>query len=134
MQTIGTVRLTLLRAMYLLIGVGLTLTIGPLIVSPPDGPVDARTVARALLGALALLSLLGVRHPFRMLPIMMFELVWKLVWVLAFGLPAWWRGGMEPYAAETLVACLAGVVMVPLVLPWRYVVAHYVPGRSGGAA
>ena len=126
MPEITTLRLILLRAMYLLIAVGLGLTIWPLILSPPDLVANPRSVVRALLGALAVLSAIGIRYPLQMLPLLLFELLWKTIWVVASALPMWLHGDIDPYAADTLFACLIGVVLVPIVIPWRYVVAHYV--------
>lgn len=126
MHDVSTFRLHLLRAMYLLVALGLGLTIWPLILSPPDTVADHRTVIWSLLGALGLLMLLGLRYPLKMLPLMLFELLWKLVWVLAFALRMWRDTGLDDYASETLFACLIGVVLVPLVLPWRYLLDQYV--------
>ena len=78
-----------------------------------------------MLGALTLLSLLGVRYPLKMLPLLFFELAWKTVWVLSFGLPLWLAGQLDAGTAETLQACLFGVVLCPLVIPWGYVRRHY---------
>lgn len=119
-------RLWLLRAMYLLMALGLALTIWPLLLSPHPGRADSGTVVWSLLGALALVSALGVRWPLRLLPVLVFELAWKLIWVITFGLPAWQQGGMTPYASETLYNCLLGVVLLPLVLPWGYLWRQYV--------
>jgi len=130
MSEVGTLRLYLLRAMYVLIAVGLGLTVWPLIVSPPDTAANAKTVIRALLGALALLAALGVRYPLRMLPLLLLELLWKVIWVVAFALSMWLHGGLDDYASETLFACLMGVVLVPIVIPWRYVLENYV--RAAG--
>lgn len=132
---VSTLRLYLLRAMYALIAVGLGLTIWPLIVTPPFN-ADAGSVVRALLGALALLAALGIRYPLKMLPLLIFELLWKVIWVVASALPMWLGPGLDAYAAETLFACLIGVVLVPLVIPWGYFHAHYIrapgePWRSG---
>jgi hypothetical protein len=126
MPHLSTLRLTLLRAMYLLIAVGLALTIWPSIISPPNFIANPNSVIRALLGALAVLAALGIRYPLKMLPLMLFELLWKVVWVVASALPMWLHGGLNPYAADTLFACLMGVVLVPIVLPWRYVMVHFV--------
>jgi hypothetical protein len=123
-------RLYLLRAMYLLMAVGLGFTFWPLIVAPPNLIADSKTVVRALLGALGLLSLLGVRYPIRMLPLLLFELLWKIIWVAAFAIPLWLSKGLDAYAEETLFACLMGVVLVPIVLPWGYVLRHYVLERG----
>ena len=125
MLQLSTVRLYLLRAMYLLMAVGLGLTVWPLIVAPSDLSAGPKTVIRALLGALGLLALLGIRYPVRMLPLLMFELLWKVIWVVAFALPVWLHGQLDAYASETLFACIMGVVLVPIVIPWRYVFGQY---------
>ena len=130
MSEIGMLRLYLLRGMYLLIGVGLALTVWPLILNPPGTAANANTVIRALLGALAVLSLLGLRYPLKMLPLLLFELLWKLIWVFDFALRMWLATGLDEYASETLFACLIGVVLVPLVIPWGYVFKHYI--RAAG--
>jgi hypothetical protein len=125
MSEVSTLRLYLLRGMYLLMAVGLALTVWPSIVAPPDSVANAKTVIRSLLGALALMSVLGFRYPLKMLPILLFELLWKVIWVVAFALRMWVAGGLDDYASETLFACLMGVVLVPIVMPWGYVFRHY---------
>jgi hypothetical protein len=123
---VSPLRLNLLRAMYLLIAVGLGLSIWPLILSPPTPAAGPGSVIRALLGGLSLMCALGLRYPLQMLPVLLFELTWKLIWVLLVALPAWLHGAWDDYAAETLFACLIGVVLVPLVLPWGHVWRSYV--------
>ena len=125
MSEVSTWRLYLLRGMYLLIAVGLALTVWPSIISPSNSVANANTVIRSLLGALALLSVVGIRYPLKMLPLLLFELLWKVIWVVAFALRMWLAGGLDDYASETLFACLMGVVLVPVVMPWGYVFRHY---------
>jgi hypothetical protein len=125
-DTVSTLRLYLLRAMYLLIVVGLGVQVWPGIVNAPPNLEHLRTVVRALLGGITLMALIGLRYPLKMLPLLFFELAWKTLWVLVFGLPAWRAGTMDADMHETFVACLMGVVLVPLVLPWGYVWRQYV--------
>ena len=127
---VSTLRLWLLRAMYLFIAVGLALTVWPAIITPLSSVANANTVVRSLLGALAVLCVLGLRYPLRMLPLLLFELLWKLIWVVAFALRMWLHQGLDQYASETLFACLIGVVLVPLVLPWGYVFRHYFASKG----
>ncbi len=117
--------------MYLLLAVGLGLSIWPSIVFAPEAAADSRTVVRALLGAIGVLALIGLRYPLRMLPLLLFELVWKAVWLVAFALPLWRRGLLDANATESAFECLAGVVLVILVTPWDYVLRNYVqaPGE-----
>jgi hypothetical protein len=123
---VSTFRLYLLRATYLLMAVGLTLTIGPGLVSPPENLSHMASVVRAVLGAVALLSYLGLRYPIKMLPLLFFEFLWKVLWVGLFGIPLWLNGRLDEGTSETLFNCLLGVVLVPLAVPWPYVWRHYV--------
>jgi hypothetical protein len=125
MQDVSTLRLNALRGTYLLIALGMGLQIWPLILRHSTDVEHMKGVVRSMLGALTLLSLLGVRYPLKMLPLLFFELAWKTVWVLSFGLPLWSAGGLDAGTAETLQACLLGVVLCPLVIPWGYVRRHY---------
>jgi hypothetical protein len=121
---ISPLRLWLLRAMYVLIAVGLGLTVWPLILSPP-ATADQGSVIRALLGAIALMAALGVRYPLKMLPVLLFELLWKVLWIATAAIPVAAGNGLDAYASETLFACLVGVVLVPLVVPWGHVRRQY---------
>ena len=126
MNDVSTFRLYLLRAMYLLVAAGLAFTIWPHIIAPSSLVAGPDSVIRALLGALAAMCLLGLRYPLRMLPLLLFELLWKLIWVVASAIPMWLGPGLDHYASDTLFATLMGVVLVPIVLPWGYVFRHYI--------
>ena len=126
MSEVSKLKLFFLRAMYLLITVGLVLTIWPEIIVPNQRLANEETVIQSLLGALALLAALGIRYPLKMLPILIFEFIWKLIWVFSFALPTWLNHGLDTYAKETLFACLIGVVLIPIIMPWHYVYNHYI--------
>ncbi|HEX8284522.1 MAG TPA: hypothetical protein VF588_14245 [Pyrinomonadaceae bacterium] len=125
MSEVTTFRLYLLRAGYLVIAVGLALMIWPGIIRPPENLSHMGAVVRSVLGAVSLLALLGIRYPLKLLPLLFFELLWKSVWVLAFGLRLWSADGLGPDAKETLSDCIFGIVLVLLVTPWGYVLQHY---------
>ncbi len=125
MSEVLTFRLYLLRATYLLIVVGLGFQIWPGILNHPSDLEHMRGVVRSLLGAVSLLAILGIRYPLKMLPLLFFELVWKSIWILSFGLPLWSAHKLDPDTRETLNACLMGIVLFPLVIPWRYVLVNY---------
>ena len=133
MSEVSTFRLYLLRAMYLLLAVGLAIFELPRLLHPAT-PSPGDSVILSVLGATALLAVLGIRYPLKMLPLLFFEFVWKSIWVLAFGMPLLLSGGLDSGTTETLFACLMGVVLVPLVTPWGYVLKHYlkVPGDRWG--
>jgi len=116
-------RLNALRLMYLMLVVGLGATIVPEIVSHR---LADRGVIAGLLGAVWLLAFLGLRYPLRMLPLLLFEFAWKMLWMLAYGLPQWAAGQHPPTFSDDFFSIALGVILVPLVLPWPYVWHHYV--------
>jgi len=126
MRDVSTFRLYLLRATYLLIVVGLGVGIWPAILDHPANLEHMRGVVRSLLGAVTLMALIGLRYPLQMLPLLLFELAWKAIWVLSFGLPLWSTGQFDAGTRETWNSCLFGLVLFPLVIPWGYVFANYV--------
>jgi hypothetical protein len=125
MYEVSTLRLYLLRATYLLMVVGLGVTNWPMIVSPPADLSHMSSVVRAMLGAVPLLALLGFRYPIKMLPLLYFELIWKAIWVMAYGLPLWSADKLDAGTGETMMACVMGLVIFPLAIPWGYTFKHY---------
>lgn len=114
-------RLYVLRAGYVLIALGLTLMIVPLLIWPGENVSHMNGVVRSMLGAVCLLSYIGIFLPLRMLPVMFFELVWKTLWLVVFGLPLWRAGQLDAGTGDTMFNCIFGVIVVLLVVPWAYV-------------
>jgi len=122
-------RLYVLRAGYLFIGGGLALTKWPQFL-PHDTPWPLFAgVVTCMLTAMSLLALLGVRCPLAMLPVLLFESAWKLIWFGAVALPLWRSGQVDAATQEVVITCSL-VVVVLAVIPWRYVVAQYVLRRG----
>lgn len=82
-------------------------------------------LGKSMLGALALLSLWGVRYPLQMLPLMVFELVWKTTWFAMIALPAWLNDRMTQDIIDLANDC-AGVVILFFVIPWDYVFVRFI--------
>ena len=76
-------QVNLLRVGYLVMGGGLAIFKWPLLFDHEPWTLAEGTVECLLVG-MSLLALLGLRYPVRMLPILLFEVTWKLLgW-------AWW--------------------------------------------
>jgi hypothetical protein len=118
-------RLYLLRALYALIGVAQGLQTWPAILHHTRPWDFWHGVGMSFLGALTLLALLGIRYPVRMMPLLIFEFTWKLIWVLAAYLPPYFAHTVNPDLADNFFSIFLGVVLVPLVLPWGYVWTNY---------
>ncbi len=73
------------------------------------------TVACILI-AMSVLALLGLRHPLRMLPILLFEVAWKLTWLAVVALPLLARGELQGATREQAGAVMWVVVVVAVIL------------------
>ena len=118
-------RLNLMRVGYAVMGVGLAVVRWPDVIDyDPAMPLFEGVVA-VLLTAMSLLSLLRLRYPVRLLPILLFEALWKLIWLPVVALPALMAGDVDDDMAGVIMAC-AWVVIIVAVIPWRYVWQRYV--------
>ena len=121
-------RLNLMRVGYLIMGGGLAITKWPELVS--HGPWELKQgVVVAMLVAMSVLALLGLRYPKRMLPILMFEVGWKLLWLGTVALPLWMDGDLNGATREETIKIL-WVGFIIAVLPWRHVVRQFVLARG----
>lgn len=118
-------RLYGLRVFYLVIAAGLGVFVWPDVIRHTPDFAAAQGVRCALLAGLGLTAAFGLRYPIQMLPILLFELIWKAIYLIAFALPLWSAHQITAAVAEDIKAVLMVVVFIPLV-PWGYVVRHYV--------
>jgi hypothetical protein len=117
-------RLHLMRAGYLLMGVGLAFVKWPLLPDAHTQPLY-EGVTLCLLTAMSLLALLGLRYPVTLLPLLLFESAWKLLWLCLVALPKAVDGSLDPATSDTVVSCSL-VVLILAVIPWGYVWRNYV--------
>ena len=113
---------------YLLMGVGLALVKWPLLPGAASLPVW-EGVTLCLLTVMGLLAFLGLRYPVKLLPLLLFESAWKLLWLALVALPKAITGTVDAATAAIAVNCSL-VVVILAVIPWRYVWSQYV--RSSG--
>lgn len=123
-------RLYLLRVSYALLGVAQGLRTWPAILHHARPWDFWHGVGMSFFGALTLLALLGIRYPVRMMPLLIFEFTWKLIWVLAAYLPPYLAHTVDPDLADNFFQIFLGVVVVPLLLPWGFVWNNYVTARG----
>jgi hypothetical protein len=124
MNEVSLFRLYSLKAMYLLIVVGLGIVVWPGVIHHEKPWELMEGVVACMLAAISALSVLGLRYPLQMLPLLLWELVWKSIWLAIVALPLWRTGHMDEATWANTTACLVAVI-IPFVIPWRYVFAHY---------
>ena len=83
-----------------------------------------------LLTMLTLMMALGLRYPIKMVPLLIFELGWKTIWMARVALPLWLEGRADE-ALRTNSVALGSATFLLAVIPWQYVARQYlqVPGH-----
>jgi hypothetical protein len=101
----------------------------PAVIHHTNEFVAAEGIRFALLAGLGATAVLGLRYPVQMLPLLLFELIWKAVYLVFFALPLWSAHQIDAAVAEDIKAVLMVVIFLPLI-PWRCVFSHYVLKRG----
>jgi len=122
-------RLYTLRVCYLILAGGLGLYIWPSVVEHTPEFAAAQRIRFSLLAGLGAAALLGLRYPVKMIPLLLFELIWKIIYLAAFALPLWRTPEITETVQADITAVLMVVVFVPLI-PWGYVWRRYVTERG----
>ena len=82
-------------------------------------PMEA--IAYSFWAAYATLMGLGIRYPLKMLPLLLLQLFYKMVWLLIAYLPLKAAGSLDETAMELYRANGIGVLLDVLIIPWGYV-------------
>jgi hypothetical protein len=118
----STFRLYFMRLLYLFNFVFLSLQVWPVIINHVGAWDPLKGVAFSFWAALAALAGLGLRYPLKMLPLLLLQLLYKSIWVIAVALPLW-----STFRSIELTGVMyMGAVVDLIVIPWPYVLANYV--------
>ena len=121
-------QLHLMRAGYLLMVVGLALKKWPLLPDAQTLPLY-EGVTLCILVAMSLLAVLGLRYPVKLLPVLLFESAWKLLWLGLVALPKAIAGDLDKATSDIAFNC-SFVILILAVIPWPHVWRTYV--RASG--
>src|SRR5919205_4375818 len=105
-------RLHAMRAGYALMGIGLALVKWPLVIDYDQSFPLYEGVVAVLLTAMSLLAFLGLRYPIRLLPILLFETLWKVIWLAVVALPAALAGEVNQAMSQIIFNCSFDVVIL----------------------
>ena len=129
MNEVSVFRLYVLRAMYLFIVVGLGVYLWPAVLNPRKHWELMEGMASCMLAAFSLLCILGLRFPLQMLPVLLWEVVWKTLWLVLVPLPQLMAGHVDDSIKPSIFAT-SMVALVYIAIPWPYVFAHYLKARG----
>jgi hypothetical protein len=122
--SLPTWRLNLMRVGYLVMGGGLAVYKWPEFLAHEPWELMHGTVL-AMLVAMSVLALLGLRYPQQMLPILLFEVGWKALWLGTVALPLWLDDNLTGAMWENTMKVF-WVIIVVVVIPWRHAFRQFV--------
>ena len=123
---VPTFKIYLLRALYVLMAVFLGIDAWSHIVTFEGTWDPAAAAAWSVWASYSVLALLGVIHPLRMLPLVLLEIAYKLIWLVVVAFPLWSAGTLAGSAAEEMAYAFLWVVLPVIATPWRYVFETFV--------
>lgn len=89
-----------------------------------------RAAAVCMWASYSLLSLLGIFRPLKMLPLVLFEIIYKLVWLVIVAYPLWSTNQLASSPARGMTNAFLWVVLPIVAMPWKYAFDKYVLGRT----
>src|SRR5262245_59121443 len=124
---VSTFRLYVLRVVYVVtfLFVGTNAWNGMLTYIGAWDPLQG--VAFSFWAAYATLMILGWRYPLKLLPLLLLQFFYKLVWLFAVAYPLWSSGQLSGSSASGLATIFLMAVVVDLAaIPWPYALRSYV--------
>lgn len=123
---VSIVRLYFMRGLYLLNFVVLGLDVWPALINHTGAWDPVKGVAFSWWATLSLLSALGFRYPLQMLPLLLAQMTYKIIWLVAIALREW-----TDFSSIGLTkSMLIGLPIDLIVIPWPYVLSNYVKKRG----
>ena len=120
------VNIYLLRILYFLMFVFVGLDAWKTIITHQAAWDPTRAVAWCVWAAYSTLSGLGLLHPLRWLPIVIFMIFYKTLWVIVVAYPMWSAGTLAGSPAEGMAQVFIAAPFLALIIPWKYVFEKYI--------
>lgn len=82
-------------------------------------PLEA--VSWCVWAAFSALAVVGIVHPVKMVPIILLEIFYKLLWLILVAHPLWSKGQLQGSSAEDITHAFLWVLLPIVAVPWSYV-------------
>jgi len=76
--------------------------------------------------AFATLAVLGIIRPLKMLPIVLLEIFYKVLWLLIVAYPLWAQDKLADSPAESMTSAFLWVLLPIVAVPWGFVFVNYI--------
>jgi hypothetical protein len=125
MHQVGKVQLILLKIFYLSIGISFLYLMTLNIFNS-----EIASIGKSVVLAIVFLCFIGFFHPLKIIPLLLFSVAWKLIWLGVYVIPAYLGGGLDEFTKNILIPVSMGLVITSAVTPWRYVAKLYLASST----
>jgi hypothetical protein len=92
-----------------------------------QGPWDpTNAVAWCVWTAFATLAGIGIIRPVKMLPMVLLEIFYKVLWLIIVAYPLWSKGKLAGSPAEGITSAFLWVILPIVAVPWGHVFVNYI--------
>lgn len=124
------INIYLLRMLYLLMVFVLGSNVWNHILTHDGSWNSDEAVAWSVFAGFSLLAAIGIIRPLTMLPLVLLEIVYKVLWLVLVAYPLWSTDRLSGSVAEERTYAFLWVVLPIIAMPWKYAFEHYVRGRN----
>src|SRR4051794_39894332 len=82
-------------------------------------------IAYSFWAAFSLLAILGIIHPLKMLPLLLVQFTYKLIWSLIVAYPIW-AANQQPASHELTNIMVKGVYIDLFIIPWPCLLRNFI--------
>ena len=86
----------------------------------------ANSAAWFMWGSCSVIAVIGIRRPLKMLPIVLFEIVYKTAWLIVVAYPLYQRNELAGTPTEGMAHNFMLVILPIVAMPWRYFFRTYI--------
>lgn len=122
------VNIYLLRLLYFLMAAFVATEAWTTILTHQGAWDHVKAVAFCVWAAYSTLSVFGLFQPLKWLPIVIFMIFYKSLWLLVVAFPLWRAGTLAGSPAEEMTGVFLMIPLPIIAVPWKYAVQTYVLG------
>jgi len=120
------INIYLLRLLFLLIVVFVASDSWSAILTHKGQWDHVKAAAVCMWAAYSVLSIFALFNPLKWLPIVMFEIVYKIIWLVIVAYPLWSTNRLAGSPAEEMTYAFVWVILPIVAMPWAYAFRTYV--------
>lgn len=120
------INIYLLRLLYFLMVVFVATESWTAIITHQGQWDHVKAVAFCVWAAYSTLSVLGLFHPLKWLPIVVFMIFYKSLWLLVVAYPLWRAGELAGSPAEEMTGVFLIIPLPIIAVPWKYFFQNFV--------